>query len=372
MKTDFTADPCGIFAYDQVEDLRVVIEEIPIIEKANLHGFEVNKRLVETIYCGQKVAVLAEVVTAEATPLFQHKEAINVWIGKSTENTDPSLWRDSSFVLARYVEQEGRSDIYKAEFQNLREGKYYFALRVQIGSCNYKYGTTNDGFWMYRTNSAAVLNVIEVPVPVFATPRFEFCASEEAFIEDFLQLLTESRIAVYASENATVALKKSALLKTGTYYLSQTISNCESAKVPVSIFVKPLVLPDFPISLTICKGAKVPVLETTAPNGITGKWLPESVSNLESGIYVFTPNEGECALPLTFVVTVNAVLVPNFATELILYSDEIIPVLETISPNGIKGTWSPPTINAKQSGTYLFTPNEGQCSENISLAVTVE
>ena len=60
--------------------------------------------------------------------------------------------------------------------------------------------------------------------------------------------------------------------------------------------------------LSYCEDAVVvqPVLSTTSLNGITGGWLPSSISTSEPGIaqYQFTPDDGQCAVGVSFEVAV--------------------------------------------------------------------
>ncbi|WP_291093256.1 gliding motility-associated C-terminal domain-containing protein, partial [Flavobacterium sp. UBA2787] len=78
-----------------------------------------------------------------------------------------------------------------------------------------------------------------------------------------------------------------------------------------------------------------------------------------------------CASPVTLIVTVTNNIVPDFATTLTLCSGTTTPTLNTTSPNGIVGTWSPATINNTTSGNYTFTPEPNQCAAPLILAVTV-
>ena len=49
----------------------------------------------------------------------------------------------------------------------------------------------------------------------------------------------------------------------------------------------------------------MPALATTSPNGIVGTWNPAVISNTASGNYIFTPNAGQCASPVTLDVIIN-------------------------------------------------------------------
>ena len=121
----------------------------------------------------------------------------------------------------------------------------------------------------------------------------------------------------------------------------------------------------------MCNGATAPILSLTSPNGITGTWLPPSVNNATSGNYVFTPNASQCASNVTLAVTIQQLVTPNFPINLSLCSGGMAPTLNLTSPNGISGTWLPPSVNTSTSGNYVFTPNAGQCASNANLNVTI-
>jgi len=156
----------------------------------------------------------------------------------------------------------------------------------------------------------------------------------------------------------------------GSYVFTPDSGQC-AANVTLNVTVNNLVTPSFATTLTICSGGIVPTLNTTSPNGITGTWNPSAINNTASGSYVFTPDSGQCAANVTLNVTVNNLVTPNFATALTICSGGIVPTLNTTSPNGITGTWNPSAINSTASGSYIFTPDSGQCANNITLNVTV-
>jgi gliding motility-associated-like protein len=110
-----------------------------------------------------------------------------------------------------------------------------------------------------------------------------------------------------------------------------------------------------------------PVLPTSSTNVpiITGTWNPSIITTAASGTvnYVFTPNPVAfpCATTKTLSITVNSLKEPNFV-DLNVCSGGVMPPLNTRSPNGISGTWTPSSINNVSSGTYDFTPNPNQCA----------
>ena len=156
----------------------------------------------------------------------------------------------------------------------------------------------------------------------------------------------------------------------GSYVFTPNAGQC-ATNMTLNVTVTNGITPNFPTALSICTGSTAPLLNATSPNGITGTWNPAVVSNTASGSYVFTPNAGQCGTSMTLNVTVTNSIIPDFATELALCNGDGAPALATTSPNGITGTWNPAIINNTTSGSYVFTPNAGQCASNVTLNVTV-
>jgi gliding motility-associated-like protein len=156
----------------------------------------------------------------------------------------------------------------------------------------------------------------------------------------------------------------------GSYVFTPNAGQC-ATNMTLNVTVSNSITPNFPTSFTLCSGSTAPVLNTTSPNGITGTWNPAVVSNATSGNYVFTPNAGQCGTSHTLSVTVTNSIIPDFATELSLCNGDGAPALATTSPNGITGTWNPSVVSNTTSGSYVFTPNTGQCASNVTLNVTV-
>ena len=176
-----------------------------------------------------------------------------------------------------------------------------------------------------------------------------------------------------ASQTAATAIN----LCAGNYCVSITNldTNCTTQVCVTVIDDIPIVDPVFPFNnaLTICQGEAVPSLPTLSDNAISGTWSPSVVSATSSGSYLFTPNSGQCANPFTLNVTVNPLQTPTFAfgNTLTICQGEAVPSLPTFSDNAISGTWSPAVVSATSSGSYLFTPNSGQCANPFTLNVTV-
>ena len=162
-------------------------------------------------------------------------------------------------------------------------------------------------------------------------------------------------------------------LTPGVYTITaqNTATGCISVGVSVTILVNPVISPAFAPIADLCSGETAPILSTVSPVGITGSWLPATIDNANSGSYVFTPDAGQCAITQTVGVTITPRTQPSFAAIPDVCSGTVAPSLATTSPIGITGSWLPTTIDNANSGSYVFTPNAGQCATTQTLNVNV-
>ncbi|WP_269227444.1 T9SS type B sorting domain-containing protein [Flavobacterium eburneipallidum] len=130
----------------------------------------------------------------------------------------------------------------------------------------------------------------------------------------------------------------------------------------------------FPTTYCINDTPTLPTVSTNTP-AILGTWNPPVINTTAMGTntYTFTPDPTlfPCATTTSINITV-APIEPSF-TNITLCEGDVPPNLDTTSPNGITGTWSPATIDNTLSGTYVFTPTAGQdCTpSDKSIMVTV-
>ncbi|MBA4276260.1 MAG: hypothetical protein C0430_05795 [Flavobacterium sp.] len=154
-----------------------------------------------------------------------------------------------------------------------------------------------------------------------------------------------------------------------TYTFTPTAGQC-ALPTTLDVTINPKIIPLFDPTADVCYGAAAPSLPTTSNNGITGIWNPATVSNTASGTYTFTPSTGICATTATLTINVNTII-PSFNTVAPICANATAPVLATTSTNGITGSWNPTTVSYTASGTYTFTPDDGQCATTATLDVTV-
>nr|WP_315207090.1 T9SS type B sorting domain-containing protein [uncultured Flavobacterium sp.] len=227
-----------------------------------------------------------------------------------------------------------------------------------LGPVTYTF-TPNAGQCTSAIPTRVTINIVPVVTPDFASIP-PFCSG------------TTSPLLNSTSPNGIVGTwAPSAVSNTvsRSYVFTPNPNQCATTQtLNVTIILKGT--PNFPAISPFCSGSTAPTLATTSPNGITGTWSPSTISNTTSGSYVFTPNASECANNQTLAVTVTPLVQPNFSNFSICMGG-LTPILNTTSPNGISGTWSPAIVNNMSSGAYVFSPNSNQCATSQTINVTV-
>jgi hypothetical protein len=117
--------------------------------------------------------------------------------------------------------------------------------------------------------------------------------------------------------------------------------------------------------------------QSNANTGTNPILNPSAYTNLNNQqvIYARVINNGTTQYAVgAFALMLNNLVTPifNIGTTTICQGDTA-PVLPSTSTNGIIGAWSPSTIDTNYPGTYtyMFTPNSGQCTLSVTMALSV-
>lgn len=147
-----------------------------------------------------------------------------------------------------------------------------------------------------------------------------FCSADAPKVSN-LATTNGSNIKWYATAQATEALLGNVALATGTYYATQTVNGCESAKTPVSVTVNPT--PDAPTAQaqTFCSASNPTVANLVTTNGSNIKWyaaltggnaLLNTVALLNNTTYYASQTENTCESARTAVlVTITNSITPT-------------------------------------------------------------
>ncbi|MEZ4852665.1 T9SS type B sorting domain-containing protein [Flavobacterium sp.] len=242
------------------------------------------------------------------------------------------------------------------------------------------------------TNNNRIAVTLFPPVEVSPIPDFTICSGEQVNIPltstinsvSFTWNGSGSNTTGFSNGTGTVIADTLSNTSENIGYVYYTIipifNGCEGNSYTLTITVSPNVTRDvefYSLETNYCINSIPQVLplqsENTSP--ITGSWTPSNIdtSILGVSIYTFTPNSQNCETiaPYVLEVTVEEAFSPNFEDTLTICKGSEVPSLNSISPNGITGNWSPSSIDNQNSGTYLFTPNSQACFSNHTLTVTV-
>jgi gliding motility-associated-like protein len=157
-------------------------------------------------------------------------------------------------------------------------------------------------------------------------------------------------------------------ISTTVYTFTPTAGQC-ATNTTLTITVNSNVTPTFTALAAICSGGSLSALPTTSNNGINGTWSP-ALNNTTTTVYTFTPTAGQCATTTTLTVTVNSNVTPIFTPVAAICSGDSLSNLQTLSNNGINGSWSP-ALNNTTTTVYTFTPTAGQCANTATITITV-
>ncbi|WP_395052605.1 gliding motility-associated C-terminal domain-containing protein, partial [Flavobacterium sp.] len=225
--------------------------------------------------------------------------------------------------------------------------------------------TTNSGSYTFTPNTGVCAIAVTINVTISPNIIPTFNAIPDVCYQ------TTSPILPTASTNGITGTWNPATISntaSGTYTFTANPNQCATtATLSVTVTI---ITPIFNVIPPVCNGSSVPNLQTTSNNGITGTWNPATISNTQSATYTFTPNANQCAITTSISVTVDTII-PTFNAIADVCFGTTSPNLQTVSNNGITGTWNPTAISNTTSGTYTFTPNPNQCAVAASILVNV-
>ena len=171
------------------------------------------------------------------------------------------------------------------------------------------------------------------------------------------------------------AVISTAVTGPATYTFTPDSGQCAGVSTMV-VTTSDRIIPVFNTIGPFCQNAVPPVLPDTSVNNIPGTWMPATINTATIGsfIYTFIPDTSQCADTVSLTIVISYQIMPQFAGIGPLCQNSIPPLLPYTSLNGISGNWNPATISTTIPGVtlYTFTPDTGQCSAAVSMAVQVD
>ncbi|MCC7532399.1 MAG: T9SS type A sorting domain-containing protein, partial [Bacteroidia bacterium] len=97
---------------------------------------------------------------------------------------------------------------------------------------------------------------------------------------------------------------------TTTYTFTPTAGQCATTTT-LTITINPNITPTFNITTTLLLNSIPPNLPTISFNNISGSWSPSTINTTTIGttVYTFTPNAGQCALPIA--ISIDVINIPT-------------------------------------------------------------
>lgn len=346
------------------------LEALGFVQGTEIEAIKLNLATANTTYALQNLVVKMKnsALTSFATATSWETGLTTV---KAAANYTPAVGLNNFDLDAPFVWDGTSSLVIEMNYSNNNGGA--------SGTKNTaKYSATSFASTLFYRADNGTAAAIDAYVGA-ATNRINFRTDVSFDFTSAASVVWSPATNLYTDEQATIAYVGGSSSRTVyakpsadiSYEAIANTSNCSSGVQSVVITVVSPVEPNFVAIAPICAGDTAPLLGLASPSGITGTWSPSVVDNMASADYVFTPDAGQCAVPHTLSVTVNPVVVPNFAAIDPICAGDTAPVLALTSPNGVTGTWTPATVDTTADGSYTFLPDAGQCSVPQILTVTV-
>ncbi len=157
-----------------------------------------------------------------------------------------------------------------------------------------------------RAEIVVVVNPAPQTTPVVSTP-VHFCQGTNATpLTATGTGLLWFTVANGGTGSSTAPIPSTASANNTTYYVCETIGNCEGPRAEIVVTIDPAGVPVFDPISSICIGGTVPTLPTVSLNGIPGYWTPSIISNSITQSHTFTPilGAGTCASSTTMLISV--------------------------------------------------------------------
>jgi len=231
----------------------------------------------------------------------------------------------------------------------LSSGNYY--VSQTIGSCE-------------STRLSVAVTINTVPLP---DVEEEAVGCYGITVEDATEGNEQFR--VYQTATGGSALANSVLFQTGTYYVSQVIDGCESARVAIDVTIIDLDAPQFTADQIFCQGNTCAEVNVNYSNGadlhwyttIGGEELPETTTLTDGMTYYVSQSMYECESSTTAItVSLNPTpAAPGGDDTQDFSSGDTVADLEITAATGATITWYVMTTSGLEPVTTSTALSDG-------------
>lgn len=363
-------------------DINVYIDDFMFVEVPVLDNFTLQYPGDAEITTCDDFTVLAQAYEAGLTNMAGQGAGVEVWVGYSTTNNDPSTWTD--WTMAAYDMDASVNDQYTATLTGLTAGTYYYSTRFKLEDGPYTYGgysNSGGGAWNGTTNVNGMLTIEEILAPTGSVAQ-EFCGA--ATLADIV--VDGDNIKWYDAASAGNELMMTDIVVSGTtYYATQTVSGCESSSaiaVTATVNVTPAPTIGAPTT-TYCYGVTFEDLDATGNdiqwyNGPIGGTAINSSDLVTDGIYYASQTIDGCpSARISMEVFVNnEVLAPLGNASQAFCAGAKVSNLDVIGTNLVwydaatGGNALPLSTLLVDGAMYYASQTENNCDSSSRLAVT--
>src|SRR5690606_24633816 len=245
--------------------------------------------------------------------------------------------------------------------------------------------TVTDANNCTKTQTFTITEPAFVNAPVANNPNF--CAGQNATLNDIV--ITGSNIKWYdAATGSNVLPATTALVNGTTYYATQTVGNCESARTPITVNIYQAT-PLTTTQLSVCSNTRIQNMTIDGFNYTQLKWYDSATSTtpllssqlLAPQTYYISSVTGTCessrqAVQVTVAATVPA---PTASAQTVCSNTTLNDLVVTKDPNATLNWYSStqsmiPLANTTvvTSGTYYVQQVIGNCeSSRVAVAIQV-
>ena len=290
-----------------------------------------------------------------------------------TNSTAPIV-QDFEFCNTAVVSQLN-ADGDNLSWYDVASGGVALSNDTALASGTYYVSQTINGCESELSEFTVTINNTAAPV----VNDFQFC--DAATVAELSA--TGDNLAWYADETGGTALTAETELVSGTYYVSQTVNNCESVRVSFTVNIINLEAP-LAENQTFCSGVTVADL---SPSGAAFNWYDTNAGGdmlnngtlLSSGTYYVSQVSGTCESELTSVtITINATpAMPTGEANQIFDEGATLADLDVTGDNlmwysDAEGTMVIPNTTELVNGTtyYVSQTLDGCTSELFAVNVT--
>lgn len=249
------------------------------------------------------------------------------------------------------------------------------APATALVSGDYFVSQTLSGCESARAVVAVILNTTTAPTAT----DLVFCNAAPT-VSEILATITGDNLQLYDLETGGTALEGTAAVSTATYYVSQTINGCESARDSFTITLNTTDAPAAPAAQTFCAGSTVANIEVT---GTATQWYSTATGDTpvvltteltDGTVYYVSQTINSCESTRTAVTVTVITVVADDMEDVVTCGAYTLPALTNGNyfggENGTGTAYAAGDVISSDMTIYIFNQT-GECTAETSFTIDV-